>query len=58
MEGGSGQVMTEKEQAAVSDAAALTQDDPPPQTIYRLTVKPNDVLLVRLPLRFTPPPKP
>jgi len=58
MEGGRGQVMTEKEQAAVSDAAALTQDDPPPQTIYRLTVKPNDVLLVRLPLRFTPPPKP
>ena len=57
MEGGAGQVMTEKEQAAVSDAAALTKDDPPPQTIYRLTVKPNDVLMVRLPLRFTPPPK-
>ena len=59
MEGGAGQTMTEKEQAAVSaDADALTQDDPLPQTIYRLAVKPNDVLLVRLPLRFTPPPKP
>jgi hypothetical protein len=58
MEGGAGQVMTEKEQASVSANAALTQDDPPPQTIYRLTVKPNDVLLVRLPLRFVPPPKP
>lgn len=59
MEGGAGQVMTEKEQASVSaNAAALTQDDPPPQTIYRLIVKPNDVLLVRLPLRFVPPPKP
>lgn len=59
MEGGAGQVMTEKEQASVSaNEAALTQDDPPPQTIYRLTVKPNDVLLVRLPLRFVPLPKP
>lgn len=59
MEGGAGQVMTEKEQAAVStNADALTQDDPVPQTIYRLAVKPNDVLLVRLPLRFTPPSKP
>lgn len=51
MEGGVGQTLTEKEQAAVDE---LTQDDPPPQTIYRLAVKPNDVLLVRLPLRFTP----
>lgn len=59
MEGGAGQVMSEREQAAVSDnAEALTQDDPVPQTIYRLAVKPNDVLLVRLPLRFTPPAKP
>lgn len=59
MEGGAGQTMTEKEHAAVSsEADALTQDDPLPQTIYRLTVKPNDVLLVRLPLRFTPPAKP
>ncbi|MEP6637010.1 MAG: hypothetical protein ABJB97_09810 [Acidobacteriota bacterium] len=59
MEGGAGQTMTEKEQAAVSTTAeVLTQDDPLPQTIYRLAVKPNDVLLVRLPLRFTPPAKP
>jgi len=59
MEGGAGQVLTEREQAAVSaDVEALTKDDPLPQTIYRLAVKPNDVLLVRLPLRFTPPAKP
>jgi hypothetical protein len=55
MEGGAGQTMTEKEQkASTDDAAALTQDDPAPQTIYRLTIKPDDAVVIRLPLRFTP----
>ncbi len=56
MEGGAGQTMTEKEQAAASaDGEVLTQDDPVPQTIYRLAIKPDDALVIRLPLRFTPP---
>ncbi len=56
MEGGAGQTMTEKEQAAASaDGEGLTQDDPVPQTIYRLAIKPEDALVIRLPLRFSPP---
>jgi hypothetical protein len=56
MEGGVGRVMTEKEQSAASaDAAALSQDDPVPQTIYRLAIRPEDALVIRLPLKFTPP---
>ena len=56
MEGGVGRVMTEKEQSAASaDAATLSQDDPVPQTIYRLAIKPEDALVIRLPLKFTPP---
>jgi hypothetical protein len=54
MEGGVGQTMTEKEQAAGLGKAELTQAEPVPQTIYRLTVKPEDPLLFAVPLRFTP----
>jgi hypothetical protein len=54
MEGGAGQTMTEKEQAAGLGNAQLTQAEPVPQTIYRLTVKPEDTLLFAVPLRFTP----
>lgn len=58
MEGGVGRAMTEKEQsAATGDAASLTQDDPVPQTIYRVAIKPEDALVIRLPLKFTPPKK-
>jgi hypothetical protein len=54
MEGGAGRVMTEKEQSAASEeAASLSQDDPVPQTIYRLAIKPEDALVIRLPLKFT-----
>lgn len=56
MEGGVGRAMTEKEQSAAStDAASLSQDDPVPQTIYRVAIKPEDALVIRLPLKFTPP---
>jgi hypothetical protein len=55
MEGGVGQTMTEKEQAAGLGKAELTQAEPVPQTVYRLTVKPEDTLLLAVPLRFTPP---
>jgi hypothetical protein len=54
MEGGVGQPMTEKEQAAGLGKAELTQAEPVPQNIYRLSVKPEDTLLFSVPLRFTP----
>jgi len=58
MEGGVGRAMTEKEQsAATADSASLSQDDPVPQTIYRVAIKPEDALVIRLPLKFTPPKK-
>ena len=55
MEGGAGQTMTEKEQAAGLGNAELTRAEPVPQTIYRVAVKPEDTLLLAVPLRFTPP---
>lgn len=55
MEGGAGLTMSEKEQAAGVGQSELTQNEPVPQTIYRLTVKPDDTLLVTVPLRFTIP---
>jgi hypothetical protein len=55
MEGGAGQTMSEKEQAAGLDKIELTQNEPVPQTIYRIAIKPEDTLLVTVPLRFTQP---
>lgn len=55
MEGGAGQAMSEKEQAAGRDKVELTQNEPVPQTIYRVAIKPEDTLLVTFPLRFTQP---
>jgi len=53
MDGGTGQVMTPAEQlAAKPNSPLLSQEDPVPQTIYRLVVKPDDPLLIVVPLRF------
>ena len=53
MNGGAGQAMTEKEQAAGANGSQeLTQDDPAPQTVYRVAIKPNDPIIVSAPLRF------
>jgi hypothetical protein len=53
MAGGAGQTMTEKEQAAGANSSQeLTQDDPAPQTVYRLAIKPNDPVIVSVPLKF------
>ena len=53
MDGGVGQAMTEKEQAVGSDKSQeLTQDDPPPQTVYRLAIKPENPILLNVQLRF------
>lgn len=48
-----GQPWTAAEQlAAAGQTRALTQDDPPPQTIYRVAVKPGEPVLIKLRLRF------
>jgi hypothetical protein len=53
LDGGVGQAMTEKEQAAGSEATAeLTQDDPGPQTIYRVAIKPDTPLILSVPLKL------
>ena len=53
MAGGAGAIMTEKEQAAGANAATeFTQDDPVPQTVYRLTIKPENAILFSVPMKF------
>jgi hypothetical protein len=53
MDGGAGQAMTEREQTAASDhSQVLTQEDPAPQTVYRLAVKPENPIVVTLHLKF------
>ncbi len=53
LDGGPGQAMTEKEQAAGADTATeLTQDDPGPQTIYRVAIKPENPIIVSVPLKL------
>lgn len=58
MAGGAGKTWTRAEQEAGANATRqLTQDDPGPQTIYRVAVKPGAPLLVNVGLRYgrTPP---
>ena len=50
LEGGSGSAMNKAEKASRSENKVLTQDDSLPQTIYRVLVKPNQPLLVTIPL--------
>jgi len=52
MEGGAGRAMTEKEQAAGVKAIEFTQDDPPPQTVHRVTTKPDAPVLIKVSLPF------
>lgn len=53
MVGGAGKTMTAAEQTAAKlDSPLMSQGDPVPQTIYQLIVKPEDPLLIVLPLRF------
>jgi hypothetical protein len=53
MANGAGAIMTEKEQAAGTNAATeFTQDDPVPQTVYRLTIKPEKPILFSVPMKF------
>ena len=50
---GAGAIMTEKEQAAGANAATeFTQDDPVPQTVYRLALKAEKPILFSVPMKF------
>ncbi|HKQ74380.1 MAG TPA: hypothetical protein VJ810_11870 [Blastocatellia bacterium] len=52
-EDGAGAAYTTAEQAAgASSTKRLTQDDPLPQTIFRVAVKPGKPLMVKLPLKI------
>jgi hypothetical protein len=56
MDQGVGQAMTPVEQAAAHEnSALLTQNDPAPQTVFQLAVKPTDPLWITVPLRFAKP---
>ncbi|MBV9957614.1 MAG: hypothetical protein JO360_04300 [Acidobacteria bacterium] len=51
--GGSGQVWTKEEKAAAADGSRLLdQDDPAPQTIYRVAAKPGNPLMITVTLRY------
>lgn len=53
MAGGAGKVWTKAEQeAGASGTRQLTQEEPGPQTIYRVAVKPDAPLLVSVGLRY------
>lgn len=54
MEGGAGQTMTQSEKVAANfNSPLFSQGDPVPQTVYQLMAKPEQPLLIVLPLRFT-----
>lgn len=54
MAGGAGKSWTRVEQEAGANATRqLSQDDPGPQTIYRVAVKPGAPLLVKVELRYS-----
>jgi hypothetical protein len=57
MEGGAGRTWTNEEKAAsaTSSSRVLTQEEPAPQTIYRIVAKAMGSLLVTVPLRYGDP---
>ena len=53
LSGGAGKTWTAVEQRAAADATrSLTQDDPAPQTVYRVRTGPGDPMLVTVRLRY------
>ena len=54
MEGGAGETWTPQEKAAAvkTGTRQLTRDDPPPQTIYRVSPTDNKAMLVNVRLRY------
>jgi len=54
LKGGAGRPYTpEEKNAAESDSRLLTQEDPLPQTMFRVSSKPGDPVLVAVPLTMT-----
>jgi hypothetical protein len=53
LSGGAGKPWTRAEQQAGADATRLlTQEDPPPQTVYRVSTPPGEPLMVKVRLRY------
>lgn len=53
MDGGIGQPMTPIEQSAATPGSPLlTQEDPEPQTVYQVAARPENPVLITVPLRF------
>ena len=54
MEGGAGEAWTPQEKAAAAKNGTrqLTRDDPPPQTIYRVSTSDNQAMLVNVRLKY------
>jgi hypothetical protein len=53
LSGGAGKAWTQVEQQAGADGSRLlTQDDPPPQAVYRVGVKPGEPVMVKVRLRY------
>ncbi len=53
---GAGTAMSKAEKAAATGKEELTQDDFPPQTIYRVQAKPGQPLLLTIPLSISSKP--
>ena len=56
LESGAGRAMSKAEKAAADGKGDLTQDDSPPQTIYRIQAKPGQPLLLTVPLPISTKP--
>jgi len=56
LENGAGTAMSKAERAAAAGKEDLTQDDLPPQTIYRVQTKPGQPLLLTIPLSISSKP--
>jgi hypothetical protein len=54
LEKGAGTAMTKAEKAAASGQGNLTQEDSMPQTIYRVVTRPDQPLLITIPLSIRP----
>jgi hypothetical protein len=53
LSGGAGKPWTKAEQEAASATRLLAQDDPPPQTVYRVVAKESDPVLLKVQLRYS-----
>ena len=54
LSGGEGKAWTKAEQeAAANSTRLLTQEDPPPQTVYRVVAKESEPLMFKVQLRFS-----